>query len=183
MRRASGVVAVMAQRTRLTQLAAALAVALLLVLAAAARAGNATSTETSGLRLPPPTGTHPIGTTTLALVDRGRRDPLAPSSTDRRLLVQLWYPTVVRRGPHAAYASPQIAALLQNVFKLPNGTFLFKTAATLDAPPAAGRHPLLLLSHGLGTLPEFSSALAGDLASRGYLVAAIAHTYDAAAVA
>jgi predicted dienelactone hydrolase len=137
----------------------------------------------SQLRLPPPTGTRPIGTTTLYLTDNSRRDPLARERTQRRLVVQLWYPAATRGGPRAAYTSPAIASRLETAFALPQGTFSsLPTYAGLAAPIARGRHPLLLLSHGLGTLREFQTALASELASRGYIVAAIAHTYDAAAV-
>lgn len=148
-----------------------------------AAAGSAKeSADTPQLQLPAPTGTQPIATATLYLRDRTRRDPLAPTRTRRRLVVQLWYPTATASGSHTAYMSPGIASPLEAAFELPHGTFSFATAASKAGPIARGRHPLLLLSHGLGTLREFSTALAGDLASRGYVVAAISHTYDAAAV-
>jgi predicted dienelactone hydrolase len=143
--------------------------------------GAAPKTE---LRLPPPTGTRAIGTATFYLVDRARRDPFAPTRTPRRLVVQLWYPAAHDDDrPDAPYLSPRVASLLEAAFQLPSGTFSsFAIDAGLRPHVAPGRHPLLLLSHGLGTLRELHTALAVDLASRGYIVAAIAHTYDAAAV-
>ncbi|GAA0926086.1 hypothetical protein [Nonomuraea longicatena] len=50
-------------------------------------------------------------------------------------------------------------------------------------PPAGDRPaPLVLLSPGLGEYAAGLTALAEDLASRGFLVAAVDHPYDAAAV-
>src|SRR4029078_7139052 len=51
--------------------------------------------------------------------------------------------------------------------------------ATTGAPPAAGRHPVLLLSHGLGSSTALLTAHATDLASHGYVVVGIDHPGDA----
>jgi predicted dienelactone hydrolase len=73
--------------------------------------------------------------------------------------------------------SAGVASLLETVFDVPQGMFSsFATDAYVGAPIARGRHPLLVLSHRLGTLREFNTALAEDLASRGYVIAAISHT-------
>jgi len=45
--------------------------------------------------------------------------------------------------------------------------------ATPAAPPVRGRHPVLLLSHGLGGTTAFHTAQATDLASHGYVVVGI----------
>jgi hypothetical protein len=44
------------------------------------------------LVLPTPTGRHAIGTHTLRLVDRSRRDPWVPTRPAREFMVQIWYP-------------------------------------------------------------------------------------------
>jgi predicted dienelactone hydrolase len=173
--------------TRIPRLAAGAAVLVGLAVLFAGATATAQSKQAPPVRpelhLPAPTGTRPIGTTILHLVDRARRDLLAPTRTNRQLIVHLWYPAATRSGRPAPYLSPRLASLLEKTFELPAGTFgSFRTHGRLAAPIARGRHPLLLFSHGLGTLPEFHTALMGDLASRGYVVAAIAHTYDAAAV-
>jgi predicted dienelactone hydrolase len=129
-------------KTPLLSLAALVLVAALAALVAGATAAageEQPALAKSQLRLPSPTGTRPIGTTTLYLVESSRRDPLARERTQRRLVVQLWYPAATDGAPRAAYTSPGIASLLE-------------------------------------------TALASEHASRGYIVAAITHTYDAAAV-
>jgi hypothetical protein len=51
--------------------------------------------------------------------------------------------------------------------------------ATTGAPPAAGRHAVLLVSHGFGSSGALLTADAIDLASHGYVVVAIDHPGDA----
>ncbi|MEW9512745.1 alpha/beta hydrolase [Streptomyces bacillaris] len=48
--------------------------------------------------------------------------------------------------------------------------------------PAPGTRTAVVLSHGRGASRALTSGLAEELASRGHLVAAVDHTYDAAAV-
>lgn len=134
------------------------------------------------LTLPRPTGPRPVGATTLQLVDRSRTDPWVPASGARRLMVSLWYQASAARGMRAAYMTPQESALLLNgegVTTVPPETLSrTRTDAYVDATPARGRHPLVVLSPGF-SLPRSSlTSLGEDLASRGYVVAAIDHTYE-----
>lgn len=155
-------------------------------IATAAFAGLATATPTgrstgAGLELPAPTGRNAIGTTTLHLVDRSRRDPFAGGR--RELMVQLWYPAGTPHTRLAPYLTPGTASSLEDTFGLPEHTFeSLRTHGSSGTPILPGRHPLLLFSHGLSTLRAIHTSLIEELASRGYIVAAIDHTYDAALV-
>jgi pimeloyl-ACP methyl ester carboxylesterase len=52
----------------------------------------------------------------------------------------------------------------------------------LDAPIAEGRHPVVVFTHGFtGTFTDYTFIFE-DLASRGYVVASVDHTYEATAV-
>src|SRR3954464_413004 len=53
---------------------------------------------------------------------------------------------------------------------------------TADAPPAAGKHPVILLSPGWGNTSGLHDAQASDLASHGYVVVGIDHPGDTTAV-
>jgi dienelactone hydrolase len=56
------------------------------------------------------------------------------------------------------------------------------TNSCLNAPIAAGAHPVVVFSHGFtGTFTDYTF-LVEDLASRGYVVASVDHTHEATAV-
>jgi predicted dienelactone hydrolase len=54
----------------------------------------------------------------------------------------------------------------------------FSVAAAEDAVPARGQFPLLIFSHGAGSLPELYLWLFEGLAARGFVVAGVAHPGD-----
>jgi dienelactone hydrolase len=56
------------------------------------------------------------------------------------------------------------------------------TNSCMDAPITEGSHPVVVFTHGYtGTFTDYTF-LAEDLASRGYVVASVDHTYEATAV-
>ncbi|MGW6618051.1 alpha/beta hydrolase family protein [Streptomyces erythrochromogenes] len=150
---------------------------------AAARALPAA--DAAGLELPRPTGAFAVGRDTLHLVDRARKDPWVPTA-DRELLLSLYYPALAHTGSPAPYmAVAEARALLTDRGQLgdhvtPEGVAATRTHSKAGAlpRPAPGRHPLVVLSPGF-TMPRASlTTLAEDLASRGYVVAAVDHAYE-----
>ncbi|GII05356.1 lipase [Planobispora takensis] len=136
------------------------------------------------LTLPEPTGPYRIGTLALHLVDHSRRDPWKPAKPARELMVQLWYPARSVAGhARAPWLSAGVAAL--QLRGLPAGTVrLPDSHGHLGAPVerSRGGRVVVLFSHGFGADRASGTALVEDLASHGYVVAAIDHTYDAGAV-
>jgi predicted dienelactone hydrolase len=135
------------------------------------------------LTLPEPTGPLRIGTVSFHLIDRSRRDPWAPDRSSRELMIQVWYPAQRTAGhPRAPWLSPKIAQAV--MAGLPAGSVrLPLTHGRSGAPAHRGRaRPVLLFSHGFGADRASGTALVEDLASHGYLVVTIDHTYDAGAV-
>ncbi|MEV7907784.1 alpha/beta hydrolase family protein, partial [Streptomyces anulatus] len=137
--------------------------------------------------LPKPTGPHPVGMTTLHLVDDSRPDPWVAEEKSRELMVSLWYPARAPHGRRAPYMTPPEAELVlkglaentpANVRRM-SGT---RTNAFVDAAPLGRRHglPLVVLSPGFSVPRSSLTALAEDLASRGYVVAGVDHTHEAA---
>src|SRR5205085_347111 len=60
--------------------------------------------------------------------------------------------------------------------------FKVKTNSCQDALVAGGKHPVVVFTHGYtGTFTDYTF-LFEDLASRGYVVASVDHTYEATAV-
>ncbi|MEU5868357.1 alpha/beta hydrolase [Nonomuraea sp. NPDC047529] len=132
--------------------------------------------------LPAPTGAHPVGTTALYLKDALRPDPWNLDVDARELKVTLWYPAERRDGRRAAYMTPQEAELglrRLGVGSVPDGTLSgTRTNAVADAEPAGRNLPLVVLSPGFTNPMNTLTSLAEDLASRGYVVAGIDHTYE-----
>ncbi|MGP4094223.1 alpha/beta hydrolase family protein [Nonomuraea sp. KM90] len=136
------------------------------------------------LALPAPTGSRPVGTVSLHLVDRDRPDPWVPAAKARELMVSLWYPARKGTGPAAPYMTREEAAALlegQNVTGVPaeavSGT---RTHAVTGARPAGrkGSLPLVVLSPGFTMSRSSLTGLAEELASRGYVVAGIDHVHE-----
>lgn len=154
--------------------------------AAPSSAGPAGSATTPNpVVLPAPTGPHPVGWQALHLVDKKRTDPWVPTGP-RELMVSMLYPATVARGDRAPYASEAESRLMLGLFPAsgaPGDTMArVRTNARVGAPALPGRSPLVVLSPGKG-FPRWTLTTVGeDLASHGYVVALVDHTYEAAAV-
>ena len=92
----------------------------------------------------------PIGFQTATLPD---------AQNDRPLQLVVWYPATTN-------AKPELIA---------DDIVFVGALAVPDAPPAAGEHPLVVLSHGDGGNWGKQVWLASALAHRGYIVAAVNH--------
>ncbi|MFJ7207724.1 alpha/beta hydrolase family protein [Streptomyces sp. NPDC098789] len=154
-------------------------------LALSAPAALAAPAPVARLELPAPTGPSAVGRDTLHLVDHDRKDPWVPTA-DRELLLSLYYPALAHTGTPAPYlAVPEAKALLTDRGRLGEYVTPERLAATRTHArsgalprPAAQRYPLIVLSPGF-TMPRATlSTLAEDLASRGYVVAAVDHAYE-----
>ncbi|MET9021138.1 alpha/beta hydrolase [Actinopolymorpha sp. NPDC004070] len=143
------------------------------------------------LRLPAPTGPHPVGLTTWYLVDRSRRDPWDGAIPVRELVATVFYPARgVRRHPPAPQLGPATAAVFgalapyQHPGLPPAGVdwAATMTHAHQDAPASPVRRPVLLYSPGGGDPRGFGTGLAQDLAGHGFVVVAVDHPGDALVV-
>jgi Platelet-activating factor acetylhydrolase, isoform II len=139
--------------------------------------------------LPQPTGPCPVGTTSLWLTDTSRPDPWAVGVTVRELMVSLWYPAATPDGRRAQYMTPAESELqLTNsgITGVPTDMLSkVRTNAADGAEPAGPQRslPLVVLSPGFTSPRSTLTALAEDLASHGYVVAGIEHTYESYATA
>lgn len=144
------------------------------------------------LELPSPTGPYAVGRTQLSWQDPARAEFLTDDPDDPRTVVaQVWYPATPQTGRRTPYfpnlsevarglrGSGEVTAL--EVAGLP----FIRSQARREAEilETAAPYPLLFLSPGNGTNVEFYAALAGELASHGYIVVGLSHPYDVAAVA
>ncbi|MFF2660547.1 alpha/beta hydrolase family protein [Kitasatospora sp. NPDC058032] len=139
--------------------------------AAAAAGGTAHSARPL---VPAPTAHRPVGTASVRLVDASRPDPWRADAPTRELMATFWYPADSPRGAHAPYISPKLSRALYDL----DEPATIRTNAVADARPAAGRHPLILLSPGFGMSRSTLTALGEEFAARGYAVAAVDSTYE-----
>jgi predicted dienelactone hydrolase len=93
---------------------------------------------------------HPVGF---------RQFEVARSGEGRRLEVAVWYPTASTGTPTLVGQNAIFTGQLMHA----------------NAPAAAGRHPLVVLSHGYGGNWTNQDWLAVELVRRGYVVAALNH--------
>ncbi|HET6859542.1 MAG TPA: lipase [Streptomyces sp.] len=158
---------------------------------AATPSASLSPTAREGLRfeLPEPTGRHPVGTTELHLVDHDRRDPWV-ADKDRELMVSIWYPARSASGhPRQPYMPPGVARSVDL-----SGSFGLARPGEVDwaairtgaarAAPADHRssQPVVLYSPGLRFSRTLGTSTATELASRGYVVVTMDHTYEPPAV-
>ncbi len=146
------------------------------------------------LTLPAPTGRYQVGTVSLHLTDRGRRDPWVAGQAHRELMVSVRYPATEDAGrfPRAPQLTPAEAAgfdAMNNFSEyVPKGKVAWDatlTHAHTGAPVAlrpGRRLPVVLYSPGAGDPRSLGSTLCDELASRGYAVVTVDHTYEAPAV-
>jgi predicted dienelactone hydrolase len=139
--------------------------------------------------LPEPTGPYPAGTVSVWLTDTSRPDPWVPDVNARELMVSLWYPAVPSDGRRARYMTPaesELQLTSRGITGVPPDVLsTVRTNAAVDARPAGRQRslPLVVLSPGFTNSRSTLTALAEDLASHGYVVAGIDHTYESYATA
>ncbi|MFD5461567.1 acetylhydrolase [Kitasatospora sp. NPDC127059] len=173
-------------RRRVLGTAVALGAAAPLGLASTARADAPTPAPAptpSRFTLPEPTGPHRVGTVALHLRDTSRPDPFAGAGRYRELMAAVWYPA--RKAdelPLAPWLSDgALKAFLDDAgYQLPL-TLAPLTAARLGAPVHRPGHrlPVIVYSHGAHAHRAVNTVIVQELASHGYVVVTVDHTWDA----
>ena len=133
-------------------------------------------------QLPEPTGQHAVGRLSYDWVDSTRTEIYAANGEDRReLVVFVWYPAKERAAELAPYL-PQAWAPVADFLGI--NVAGLRSHAVPDATMAAGdsAYPVLLLSPS-GFPPLLLSAIAEELASHGFIVVGVNHTYETAVTA
>ncbi|KAK2765192.1 hypothetical protein FQN54_008891 [Arachnomyces sp. PD_36] len=125
---------------------------------------------------------------TAKLVDSNRNDPFAEIPEPRAVMISLFRPADCQATELADYTPPATADFSNQFLGLPNGTFeLFKLqvceseAPTYPTSPESD-FPVVLFSPGFGGLRPWYNGLAQWVASQGYTVVTMDHTYDSSIV-
>ena len=148
--------------------------------AAAVRSDLAVTTSAA---VPAPTGPETVGTRILHLTDFTRDDPYLTNGTKRELAVRLWYPASLKpdqKCQRAAYTSPAVWSYFAELVGV--RPFPVATNSCSEAPVADGLYPVVVFTPGYTTAFTDYTFLMEDLASHGYVVASVAHTYETTAV-
>ncbi|MFG2780284.1 alpha/beta hydrolase family protein [Streptomyces prunicolor] len=134
--------------------------------------------------LPAPTGKYAVGTKEIHLVDEKRQDPWKPDRK-RETMISVWYPAKdADRYPRQPWISAGAQGAVDTMVGpagVPKGAVDWagaKTFGHVGAPQLAGRWPVVLYSPGLGGQRESGTVLVQDLASHGYVVVTMDHTYE-----
>jgi dienelactone hydrolase len=157
--------------TRRALITSAVAIGAALPIGLAGRAQAAT-TGPARLRLPAPTGPHPLGTVALHLADRSRQ---------RELMASVWYPARdTARHPRAAWMAPAVLReLLASAGFDPGAARTPLTAGHLGASARGSARPVIVFSHGAHDHRAGNTITVQELASHGYVVVTVDHTDDA----
>ncbi|GGS98114.1 hypothetical protein GCM10010156_65380 [Planobispora rosea] len=146
---------------------------------------------------PEPSGRFAVGTHVVQWTDPRRPESFTPDPHDRRTVVaQLWYPARessagAQRAQYLGQTEHEartVSEALARQVGLPgflvDGIPRARTHSVVDAPVAGGgeRFPVVLFSPGSGGVRTQNTAWAEEVASHGYVVAALDHPYDSAAV-
>jgi hypothetical protein len=143
---------------------------------------------------PAPTGPYRVGRTVFDWIDTKRRETLSKDPSARReLMVYVFYPSDAGQDGKPAAYMPYIEAvrafwvehygansMKENLGDAYDRLFSLKAHAVENATLSEKqrRYPVLVFQPGLGYSPLLFTSTAEDLASHGYVVAAIDPTYE-----
>ncbi|MGN7412776.1 alpha/beta hydrolase family protein [Paenibacillus sp. SAF-068] len=142
--------------------------------------------------LPKPDGPEKVGTQIFHFTDQNRDEVLTEDQSDKReLMVQVWYPTENSNNNKRLALFPKYKAMFKtyiqtysNSLNLPDFVFNYwkysrtNSYENVEILPSASSYPVVLLSHGMGTSSILHASQAENLASHGFIVFTIDHTYS-----
>lgn len=123
-------------------------------------------------------GGEGVGFRSMTFINRDQPDVAAADPVtglvpirDRKLVVDLWYPATVRKGQKRVTYRASLPG------EPPRAAVSFTQAglAVAGAKQKGEGHPLVIVSHGYSNSPAVMTWLTENLASKGYVVAAIHH--------
>ena len=139
-------------------------------------------------RIADPTGPFPVGTRSFVLTDASREELYSGRDEARRFMIQVWYPAApAKQAVHAPWVADADPFAKANARQLDLPEFFLdhliysKSPAFQDAPfeRLEAPYPVIVFSHGWKGFAAQSTAQMVELASHGYVVVGMQHTYGA----
>jgi len=134
--------------------------------------------------LPEPRGAYNVGTEDIYLKTNMDEVVTEDPSDKRELMVKVWYPSDedVSKLEGEPYVDQTSRAGFATKYGLSPGMLNYldyvKTYVYRDIPVADGKFPVLIFSHGYGSKATGYYALLTELASQGYVIINMNHTYE-----
>ena len=133
-------------------------------------------------KLPQPSGSFNVGTKDIYLA-LDREEVITVDPADKRnLMIKAWYPSTETRGEIDPYVDKAGRNGFAQKYGLPVSflNYLDKvdTHVYRNTPIAEGSFPVLIFSHGYNSKANGYYALLSEIASHGYVVFALNHTYE-----
>jgi dienelactone hydrolase len=134
--------------------------------------------------LPQPTGNYRVGTQSLWVQTDRKEDITADPSDKRALMLKIWYPSQEKDSnlPTEKYLDAGSRAGFATKYGLPPAALDYLDHVETHAYPeiqiAEGPFPVLIFSHGYGSKASGYYALLSEIASQGYVIINMNHTYE-----
>jgi dienelactone hydrolase len=132
--------------------------------------------------LPSPTGKHKVGRMSIQLTDQNRLEVYSTEKKDKRreLVVWIWYPCAPISNSKPAIYLPDKWSEADFVYGMKLGTTKFECHSFENAPvaPFQAIYPVIIFSQAGFSVLSYS-AIIEEIASHGYVIIGINHTYDA----
>ncbi|RDU25228.1 alpha/beta hydrolase family protein [Anaerosacchariphilus polymeriproducens] len=139
-------------------------------------------------KMPEPTGTYQTGTKIYHYINENSdKNFIEDENNEREIMIQVWYPAQNIKDKKRSNIIPNSKIFLKEIAKEYNiPEFLLdylkytKSNSFDDAEisNSCNSYPLIILNHGLGTSRLLHITQAENLASHGYIVVSIDHTYS-----
>ena len=139
--------------------------------------------------IPAPNGPYKVGTTIYELTDSSRKELYSGKDEARRFQIQVWYPSepgpADKRAQWMNHADVFSRSISTDLLHLPpfflDHLALVKLPAYKDSKVATSNdsYPVILFSHGWKGFNAQNTGQALQLASHGYVVVGVQHTYGA----
>lgn len=139
-------------------------------------------------RIPTPSGPYPVGTRIYDITDNTRQELYSGKDEARRIMIQIWYPAEAGTSSEQARWMDQAeiyAPAVSGQIGMPS--FFLDHLALVKVPAYVGAKvaktdagfPVILFSHGWQGFNAQNTGQALELASHGFVVVGVQHTYGA----